>query len=130
MEPPTARRPSAKRRRGGRRQLRRLRGLAVHLDRAAAYEARRHRDQPVEVETLSTAPLDQLRSADAAAWVDRKLVVDAPLPIAPGEKRREFTLAPWRPALERQLGRQVRGLVRGDGINWQLRRAPNGPEVS
>ncbi|WP_340268173.1 relaxase/mobilization nuclease RlxS [Sphingobium mellinum] len=54
---------------------------ADHVDRAAAYEARRHRDQPVEVETLSAQPLDQLRGADAATWVDRELASQSPLPI-------------------------------------------------
>src|SRR3546814_2083404 len=53
----------------------------LHVDRAAAYEARRHRDQPVEVETLSARPLDQLRDADAATWVDRELASQSPLPI-------------------------------------------------
>ncbi len=54
---------------------------ADHVDRAVAYEARRHRDQPVEVETLSARPLDQLREADAATWVDRELASRTPLPI-------------------------------------------------
>src|SRR3546814_15786253 len=54
---------------------------ADHIDRAAAYEARRHRDQPVDVETLSARPLDQLRDADAATWVDRELASRSPLPI-------------------------------------------------
>lgn len=52
-----------------------------HVDRAAAYEARRHRDQPVDVKTLSDRPLDQLRDADAATWVDRELASQSPLPI-------------------------------------------------
>jgi type IV secretory pathway VirD2 relaxase len=52
-----------------------------HVDRAAAYEARRHRDRPVEVEVLSARPLDQLRDADAATWVDRELASNAPLSI-------------------------------------------------
>jgi len=52
-----------------------------HVDRAAAYEARRHRDQPVEVETLSAQPLEHLRGADAATWVDRELASQSPLPI-------------------------------------------------
>lgn len=46
---------------------------ADHVDRAAGYEALRYRDQPVEVETLSTAPLEQLRGADGATWLDREL---------------------------------------------------------
>lgn len=54
---------------------------ADHVDRAAAYEARRHRDQPVAVETLSVRPIEQLRDADAATWVDRELASQTPLPI-------------------------------------------------
>jgi hypothetical protein len=190
---------------------------ADHIDRAAAYEARRHRDQPVEVETLSTRPLDQLRDADAATWVDRELASRSPLPIrdagfgrdvrvtmaarqrwlveqqladvdgdrirlranaimmlqrrellragdelaeelgkpfvearagdaiegrllrrvdlASGrfaivENSREFTLLPWRTALERQLGKPVGGIVRPEGVNWHFGRGRGGPEIS
>jgi type IV secretory pathway VirD2 relaxase len=52
-----------------------------HLDRAAAYEARQLRDRPVNVETLSSAPLDRLPRADAATWLDREFVADAPEPV-------------------------------------------------
>lgn len=189
---------------------------ADHVDRAAAYEARRHRDHPVEVVTLSTVPLEQLRSADAATWLDRELssgdahaVRDAgfgrevrgalaarrqwlvqqeladpdgervrlranalallqrrellrageqlsielgkafieaqsgdPIEgrllrhvnLASGrfaliEKSREFTLVPWRPVLERRLGNQVGGIMRGEGVNWQFDKARSGPEI-
>jgi type IV secretory pathway VirD2 relaxase len=33
-----------------------------------------------------------------------------------------FSLVPWRPALERELGRHVTGVVRGGGIDWTLGR--------
>jgi Protein of unknown function (DUF3363) len=33
------------------------------------------------------------------------------------EKSREFTLVPWRPVLERNLGREVSGIARGDTIS-------------
>jgi len=188
-----------------------------HVDRAAAYEARRHRDQPVEVETLSARPLEQLREADAATWVDRELASQSPLPIrdagfgrdvraamagrrqwlveqqladvdgdrirlranaimmlqrrellrvgdklagelgkpfveatagraiegrllrhvdlvsgrfAVVEQSREFTLVPWRQVLEQNLGKQVGGILRGEGINWQFGRERRGPEIS
>jgi len=52
-----------------------------HVDHAAAYEARRHRDRPVEVEVISARPLEQLRDADAATWVDRELESQSPLPV-------------------------------------------------
>lgn len=54
---------------------------ADHIDRASAYEARLHRDCPVEVEVLSPAPLRDLVHADAATWLDRELQVAAPTPV-------------------------------------------------
>lgn len=38
------------------------------------------------------------------------------------EKSREFTLVPWRPVIDRQLGREVSGIVRGGSVSWQLAR--------
>jgi hypothetical protein len=34
------------------------------------------------------------------------------------ESAHEFTLVPWRPVLERELGREVNGVVRGRGVSW------------
>ena len=38
------------------------------------------------------------------------------------ENSREFTLVPWRPIIERELGREVAGLVRGSDISWEFGR--------
>lgn len=38
------------------------------------------------------------------------------------EKAHEFTLVPWRPVIEKYLGRDVTGLVRGGSVSWQLGR--------
>ncbi|WP_369404232.1 DUF3363 domain-containing protein [Sphingomonas soli] len=190
---------------------------ADHLDRAAAHAARYFRDHPVQVETLSAVPLDQMKGAEAATWLDRELADGAPhavrdagfgrelrgalaarrqwlieqelgggegrrfrlranalailqrrellrvgerlaetlgkafveaqtgaaidgrlarhVDLASGrfavlEKSREFTLVPWRPVLERQLGNQVGGIMRAGGVTWQLGRGRLGPEVS
>jgi len=46
------------------------------------------------------------------------------------EKAREFTLVPWRHVLERHLGKQVSGIVRGDTISWSIGRQRSGPSVS
>lgn len=46
------------------------------------------------------------------------------------EKAREFALVPWRPVLERHLGRQVSGTMRGDTISWSLGRKRSGPGIS
>ena len=188
-----------------------------HVDRAAAYEARRHRDQPVEVEILSARPLDQLRDAEAATWVDRELASQSPLPVrdagfgrdvraalvfrqqwlvehqlahvdgdrirvranaimmlqrrellregsaisseigkaynaaatgdriegkitrrldlvsgrfAVVEKSREFTLVPWRPVLENQIGKDSSGIMHADGVSWRFGKGRSGPTIS
>lgn len=38
------------------------------------------------------------------------------------EKSHEFTLVPWRPVIDRQLGREVIGIVQGGSVSWQLGR--------
>lgn len=38
------------------------------------------------------------------------------------EKSHEFTLVPWRPVIDRQLGREVAGIVQGGSVSWQLGR--------
>lgn len=46
------------------------------------------------------------------------------------ERSREFTLVPWRPVLERNLGQHVAGIAKGDGgISWALGRR-RGPSIS
>lgn len=38
------------------------------------------------------------------------------------EKSHEFTLVPWRPVIDRQLGKEVSGIVQGGSVSWQLGR--------
>ncbi|WP_390908871.1 DUF3363 domain-containing protein [Paracoccus broussonetiae] len=38
------------------------------------------------------------------------------------KRSRDFTLMPRRPVLERQVGKSVSGLMRGDGISWSIGR--------
>lgn len=38
------------------------------------------------------------------------------------EQSHEFTLVPWRPVIDRQLGREVSGVVQGSSISWQIGR--------
>ena len=38
------------------------------------------------------------------------------------EKSHEFTLVPWRPVIDRQLGREVVGVVQGGSVSWRLGR--------
>lgn len=45
------------------------------------------------------------------------------------EKSLEFTLVPWRPALERHIGRAVSGMPHGDGFDWTIGRGRGGPSL-
>jgi type IV secretory pathway VirD2 relaxase len=189
-----------------------------HLERVAVYEARRLRDRPVTVETLSTLPVDRLTRIDAVTWLDRDAASRDPMPMrnagfgsevrtamavrqgwlieqeladpdqagrirlranalvllqrrelaAMGEglgrelaktyveardgdrvagmitrridlqsgrfalleKSHEFTLVPWKPVLERHIGKMGSGILHADGINWRLGRARSGPAIS
>ena len=42
------------------------------------------------------------------------------------ERHRVFTLVPWRPVLERNLGKRISGISRGDTISWTLGRERKG----
>jgi len=46
------------------------------------------------------------------------------------EKSREFTLVPWRPVLERQIGKPVSGIMREEGVSWTFGRQRSGPSIS
>jgi hypothetical protein len=45
------------------------------------------------------------------------------------ERSHEFTLVPWRPTLERAVGKQVSGIVRESGISWTIGRDRGGPTI-
>ena len=44
------------------------------------------------------------------------------------EKSHEFTLVPWRDVLERNRGKHVEGVIKGQSISWNLGRK-RGPEI-
>lgn len=46
------------------------------------------------------------------------------------ENSREFTLVPWRPVLERRVGKQVSGIAKGESISWTIGRQRSGPSIS
>jgi hypothetical protein len=46
------------------------------------------------------------------------------------ERSRDFTLVPWRPVLERHIGKNVSGIMRDGGINWTFGRQRSGPSIS
>lgn len=46
------------------------------------------------------------------------------------ERSRDFTLVPWRPVLERHVGKEMAGIVRDNGINWAIGWQRSGPSIS
>lgn len=61
-------------------------------------------------------------------------VYRGPVELASGrfaiiEKARDFTLVPWRPVLERLVGRPVSGIARGEAITWSVGKQ-RGPSIT
>lgn len=46
------------------------------------------------------------------------------------ERSRDFTLVPWRPVMERHIGKDVSGIMREGGISWTFGRQRSGPSIS
>jgi type IV secretory pathway VirD2 relaxase len=46
------------------------------------------------------------------------------------ERSRDFTLVPWRPVLEYQVGKQVSGVMREEGPSWTIGRQRSGPTIT
>ena len=72
----------------------------------------------------------ETRSGEPVESTLRRSVELASGKYALAEKSRKFTLTPWRPVLERHIGTQVSGVMRGDGISWAFGRQRSGPSVS
>ncbi|MGK9232222.1 relaxase/mobilization nuclease and DUF3363 domain-containing protein [Inquilinus limosus] len=75
-------------------------------------------------------PYAEVRAGERIEGVYRRPVELASGRFAIIEKARAFTLVPWRPVLERNLGRPVSGISRGETISWSLGRQRSGPGVS
>jgi type IV secretory pathway VirD2 relaxase len=59
----------------------------------------------------------------------RRFVQVGMMRMAVIENSREFTLVPWRPVLERQIGKEVSGIMWGRDVNWTFGRQRSGPEI-
>lgn len=46
------------------------------------------------------------------------------------EKAREFTLVPWKPVLDRHIGKDIVGMMRGRGVSWTIGREMGGPSIT
>jgi hypothetical protein len=66
---------------------------------------------------------------DAIEGIYRRPVQVGSVRMALIENSRDFTLVPWRPVLERRIGRQVSGIMRGRDVSWTFGRERSGPEI-
>lgn len=46
------------------------------------------------------------------------------------ERSHDFTLVPWRPVMERHVGKPVSGIMREGGVSWEFGRSRGGPSIS
>lgn len=71
----------------------------------------------------------ETRSGDRVEGVYRRSIDLTSGRFALIEKSRDFTLVPWRPVLERSLGKAVSGVARDGGISWTVGRQRGGPAI-
>jgi type IV secretory pathway VirD2 relaxase len=72
---------------------------------------------------------EEARQGDRIDGVFRRRIDLASGRFALIEKSREFSLVPWRPVLERHVGKPVNGVLREGGVSWTIGRSRSGPSV-
>jgi len=71
----------------------------------------------------------EARSGERIEGVFRRAVQVGDTKFALVERAHDFTLVPWRPVLEKQIGQTIEGVMRGEGaISWRIGR-DRGPEI-
>jgi len=79
--------------------------------------------------TLGLPFVEARRGDRIEGFIDRKVQFASGRACAVLCKSKEFTLVPWRPNLERALGRHVTARLNGQGIDWSVA-APRGRTIS
>ena len=74
-------------------------------------------------------PFEEARQGDRIDGVFRRRIDLASGRFALIEKSREFSLVPWRPVLERHVGKPVAGILREGGVSWAIGTGRSGPSV-
>ena len=72
---------------------------------------------------------NEARNGQSVNGIYRRSVMVGDSKFAVIEKSREFTLVPWRPVLERAVGKSVSGVMREGGISWTIGRERSGPSI-
>jgi len=105
-------------------------GDVVHFHAGMMGELRQRELRQVAGQLSKELGLDYAEHRGGAIeGVYRKAVQVGLAKFAVIEKSREFTLVPWRPVLEKQVGRAVSGIDRAGTISWTFGRQRAGPEI-
>jgi len=65
-------------------------------------------------------PYKPAAKGDKLSGIYRKAIERPSGKYAVIEKSKEFTLVPWREAMDRNLGKSVTGVIKGQTISWTL----------
>ena len=97
-------------------------GVHYRRDLLATLERRELARAGGELAAMRAVPFRMPAPGDTVRGTYREAVQFASGRYALVENAQEFTLVPWRPMIERSLGREVVGLVTDGGISWQIGR--------
>lgn len=97
-------------------------GVHYRRDLLATLERRELARAGGELAATHAVPFRMPAPGDTIRGTYREAVRLASGRYALVENVQEFTLVPWRPVIERSLGREVVGLVTDGGISWQIGR--------
>ena len=112
-------------------------GLAIESDGAVRYRANMvaalQRRELLRVAGQLSDELG-LEFVEAPAGARIEGVLRRPVELAGGRyalvaKAKEFTLVPWRPVLDRHVGKAVSGIMRERGVSWSIGRVRTGPSI-
>jgi type IV secretory pathway VirD2 relaxase len=97
-------------------------GVRYHRDLLATLARRELARAGGELAATRAVPFRMPAPGETIRGTHREAVQLASGRYALVENAQEFTLVPWRPVIERSLGREVVGLVTDGGISWQIGR--------
>ena len=106
-------------------------GRLAYRDGAVELLRRRERSRiATELSAKHGLRFVEVQPGDQVEGLMRRIVDAGSGRYAMIERAKEFSLVPWAPILERQLGKPVSGIMREQGISWTIGRGRQGPEVS
>jgi type IV secretory pathway VirD2 relaxase len=103
--------------------------LADRPDRLDILRRRELRRVARQLSRELDAPFVEAQAGLPVEGTYRRPVQVGTMRMAVIENSREFTLVPWRPVLERAIGKQVSGMMRGQDVFWTFGRQRSGPEI-